>query len=162
MDVNDLRDNDPITLSLDKQRLDVGFIHAFLTTSTWAAGISQERVKMSVDNSLCVGAYFDQRQIGFARLVTDFSTFGYLCDVFVDTAYRGRGIGRRLAEALLVVPEVRTLRRILLATTTAPLLYESLGFTPVNRPNYLWQLHRPHIYSEGDCGVDQALGPCRT
>lgn len=139
-------DSGNFTLSLDKSRLDLAVIHAFLSTSTWAAGISRDRVEVSIANSLCVGAYDGHRQVGFARLVTDFATFGYLCDVFVDEAYRGHGLGRRLSEALLEVPEVQSLRRILLATTTAPWLYEKLGFTPVNQPNYLWQIHRPDVY----------------
>lgn len=137
---------DDLSLSLDKTRLDIAFIHAFLSTSSWVAGISRERVEASIANSLSVGAYHAQRQVGFARLVTDLATFGYLCDVFVDPGYRGLGLGRRLSEALLAVPEVQSLRRILLATTTAPWLYEKLGFTPVNQPNYLWQLHRPNVY----------------
>ncbi|PVZ11395.1 MULTISPECIES: GNAT family N-acetyltransferase [unclassified Pseudomonas] len=143
-----ITETDTITLTLDKARLDITFVHAFLTTSTWAAGISRDRVETSIANSLCVGAYDGAQQVGFARLVTDFATFGYLCDVFVDEAYRGRGLGRRLSETLLEVPEVRSLRRILLATTTAPWLYEKIGFTPVNRPNYLWQLHRPDVYTQ--------------
>lgn len=143
-----ITETDTITLTLDKARLDITFVHAFLTTSTWAAGISRDRVETSIANSLCVGAYDGAQQVGFARLVTDFATFGYLCDVFVDEAYRGRGLGRQLSETLLEVPEVRSLRRILLATTTAPWLYEKIGFTPVNRPNYLWQLHRPDVYTQ--------------
>ncbi|KTB60227.1 GNAT family N-acetyltransferase [Pseudomonas syringae] len=140
-------DSGVIQLSLDKDLLDIAFIHAFLTTSSWAAGISIDRVHTSIANSLCVGAFDGQQQVGFARLVTDFATFGYLCDVFVDAQYRGQGLGRRLSEALLGVPEVQSLRRILLATTTAPWLYEKLDFTPVNKPNYIWQLHRPDVYS---------------
>ncbi|MBD1601121.1 GNAT family N-acetyltransferase [Pseudomonas typographi] len=136
-----------IALSLEKGRLDITFIHTFLSTSSWAAGISRGRVETSIANSLCAGAYDGQQQVGFARLVTDFATFGYLCDVFVGARYRGLGLGRRLSETLLGVPEAQSLRRILLATTTAPWLYEKLGFTPVNQPNYLWQVHRPDIYS---------------
>ncbi|WP_263264723.1 GNAT family N-acetyltransferase [Pseudomonas sp. RIT-PI-S] len=136
-----------ITLTVDKEQLDIEFIHSFLTTSSWAAGISRERVEKSIANSLCVGAFHGRRQVGFARLVTDFATFGYLCDVFVDAQYRGLGLGRRLSSALLDLPEVQTMRRILLATTTAPWLYEKLGFTAVNQPNLLWQVHRPGIYS---------------
>ncbi|MBD1555153.1 GNAT family N-acetyltransferase [Pseudomonas typographi] len=136
-----------IALSLEKGRLDITFIHTFLSTSSWAAGISRDRVETSIANSLCAGAYDGQQQVGFARLVTDFATFGYLCDVFVGARYRGLGLGRRLSETLLGVPEAQSLRRILLATTTAPWLYEKLGFTPVNQPNYLWQVHRPDIYS---------------
>lgn len=143
-----ITETDTITLTLDNTRLDIPYVHGYLTTSTWAAGISRERVETSINNSLCVGAYDGNKQVGFARLVTDYATFGYLCDVFVDEAYRGRGLGRRLSETLLEVPEVRSLRRILLATTTAPWLYEKIGFTPVNRPNYLWQLHRPDVYAQ--------------
>ncbi|MBY5930696.1 GNAT family N-acetyltransferase [Halomonas sp. DP8Y7-3] len=160
--------SDAIVISLEKARLDVAFVHAFLTTSSWAAGISLARVSTSIDHSLCAGAYLGTQQVGFARLVTDFATFGYLCDVFVDSHHRGQGLGKRLTLALLNSPEVNgsevncpevncpgehstevaPLRRILLATSSASWLYEGLGFTPVNQPNYLWQRYRPDAYSE--------------
>ncbi|WP_206542505.1 GNAT family N-acetyltransferase [Pseudomonas sp. TTU2014-080ASC] len=82
------------SLSSDKTLLDLDFIHGFLTQSTWAKGISRDRVKLSIENSLCMGLYQHGQQIGFARLVTDTATFAYLCDVFVDPSSQGRGLGR--------------------------------------------------------------------
>ncbi|WXL25758.1 GNAT family N-acetyltransferase [Ectopseudomonas mendocina] len=134
------------SLDADKSRLDLDVIHGFLTHSTWAKGISRERVKLSIDNSLCLGLYHHEQQIGFARLVTDAATFAYLCDVFVDPAYQGKGLGRWLSEGMLARPEACGLRRIMLATTTAPWLYEKMGFEPVNQPNYIWHQFRPDIY----------------
>ncbi len=71
--------HDNYVISTDKSLLDLQFVHAFLTRSTWAKGIEQQIVNDSVDNSLCFGLYLENKQIGFARLVTDFATFGYLC-----------------------------------------------------------------------------------
>ncbi|MCU1717212.1 GNAT family N-acetyltransferase [Pseudomonas sp. 5P_3.1_Bac2] len=135
-------------LSLDKTSLDLDVIHALLSESRWAAGISRERVQRSIDHSLCVGLYHEQRQVGFARLVTDYATFGYLCDVIIASAHQGQGLGRWLCAALLAEPDVQQLRRILLATSTAGWLYEKLGFTAVNQPDFIWQLHRPDIYQQ--------------
>jgi N-acetylglutamate synthase-like GNAT family acetyltransferase len=133
-------------LNADKRLLDLDFIHGFLVQSTWAKGITRDRVQLSIDNSLCMGVYHHERQVGFARLVTDFATFGYLCDVFVDEQYQGKGLGRWVSEGILAGPETEQLRRIILATTTAPWLYEKMGFVPVNQPNYIWQVFRSDIY----------------
>lgn len=135
-------------LSLDKTRLDLDVTHALLSHSTWAAGISRERVQRSIDNSLCMGLYHGQDQIGFARLVTDYATFGYLCDVIITKKHQGQGLGRWLCAALLAVPDVQQLRRILLATSSAGWLYEKLGFTAINQPDLIWQVHRPDIYRQ--------------
>jgi N-acetylglutamate synthase-like GNAT family acetyltransferase len=135
-------------LSLDKTRLDLAVIHALLSESTWAAGISRERVQRSVEHSLCMGLYHGQEQVGFARLVTDYATFGYLCDVIIANEHQGQGLGRWLCATLLAGPDVQQLRRILLATSTAGWLYEKLGFTEINQPDLIWQVHRPDIYQQ--------------
>ena len=135
-------------IDTDKSELDVTFTHAFLTTSSWASGISQERVQLSIDNSLCFGLYHHRQQIGFARLVTDYATFGYLCDVFVVPDYRGQGLARWLMDCTLEHPMLQGLRRIMLVTGTAPWLYQKVGYEALNRQDYVWHIVRPDIYRQ--------------
>ena len=125
-----------VEISTDVARLDLHFIHAFLSGSSyWARGRSRELVERSVRGSLCFGAYARERQLGFARVVTDRATFAWLCDVFVDPAHRGVGVGKRLVEAVVAHPELSALRRIVLATRDAHGLYErSGGFAPLANP----------------------------
>ncbi|WP_038902433.1 GNAT family N-acetyltransferase [Dickeya dadantii] len=134
-------------VSTDPQRLELDIIHGYLTTSSWAEGIDRETVALSVANSLCFGLYHQARQIGFARMVTDFATFGYLCDVFVLPAHQGAGLGRFLVECTVNHPRLQRLRRQLLLTSTAPWLYQKVGYEPVNRQDYAWTFVRKDIYN---------------
>ena len=133
----------------DRDRLDRVLIHRFLGESYWAAGIPVELVDRAIDHSLCFGAYVDAAQVGFARLVTDYATFGYLADVFVLPEWRGQGIARRLVAAAMAHPDVAGLRRIMLATRDAHALYAGFGFVPVSDSKPLMQIHRPGIYQAG-------------
>lgn len=133
-------------ISTDKNKLDLAAIHRYLTTSTWAAGIDEETVYASVQNSLNFGLYHQGEQIGFARLITDYATFAYLCDVYVLDEYQGNGLARWLMECIHAHPVFARLRRITLFTSTAPWLYEKFGYQPVNQPNYAWTITRPDIY----------------
>jgi GNAT superfamily N-acetyltransferase len=121
-----------VVIRTEPERLDVDAIHAFLTRSYWAKGVSRERVARSLEGSLCFGAFDGERQIGFARVVTDRVTFGYLCDVYVLEEHRGRGLGKRLVEAVRAHPDLRGLRRLLLKTRDAHGLYEQFGFERVS------------------------------
>lgn len=133
-------------ISTDKNKLDLAAIHRYLTTSTWAAGIDEETVYASVQNSLNFGLYHQGVQIGFARLITDYATFAYLCDVYVLDEYQGNGLARWLMVCIHAHPVFARLRRITLFTSTAPWLYEKFGYQPVNQPNYAWTITRPDIY----------------
>lgn len=136
-----------IEISCDKTRLDVPLIHAFLTKeSTWAVGISQALVQKALDNSLCFGAYENDKQIGFARVVTDYATFGYLCDVLVPLEHRGRGISRLLMDAVMAHPDLQGLRRFTLVTSTAAPLYAKYGWTPLHAPAAHMERFDPDIY----------------
>lgn len=116
-------------ISTDRGRLDVGLVHGFLSgDSYWARGVSREVVERSMEHSLCFGAYARGEQVGFARAVTDRATFGWLADVFVVPAHRGRGVGRMLVEAALAHPDLQSLRRWVLATADAQDVYRALGF----------------------------------
>ena len=125
------------TISTDKTKLDVGMIHHFLyTTAHWAAGRPMSIVRKSIENSLCFGLYAGAEQIGFARLVTDGATVGWICDMFILPAHRGTGLGRWLVECMMDHPEIRDLRRILLNTRDAHDLYmKYAGFRPLLSPD---------------------------
>lgn len=137
----------PYLISTDKEKSDQKAIHEYLTRSTWAAGIDINTVAVSIQNSLTFGVYDGASQIGFARLITDYATFAYLCDVYILEEYQGKGLSRWLMASVHDHPVFIKLRRILLCTTTAPWLYEKFGYEPVNRENYIWSINRPDIYT---------------
>lgn len=127
---------DGYTLSSDKARLDVESIHAFLSErSYWAQGRSREVVERTIETSLCFGIYAQQELVAFARVVTDYATFGWVCDVFVLESHRGCGLGKWLIEAVVRHPELQGLKRLLLATRDAQGLYREYGgFAPLQAP----------------------------
>lgn len=133
--------------SADASRLDVSKIHSWLGTTYWARHIPRDVVERAIAGSDCFGVYDGERQVAFARLVTDRATFAYLCDVYVDEEYRGRGIGRWLTETIQAQPEYQDLRRWMLVTRDAHSLYEKLGWTQVPEPSRMMQRHDPDIYS---------------
>lgn len=136
-------------ISTEKTMLDAKAIHALLNQTYWAKGISEELVGIAIANSICCGAYSSNgEQIGFARLVTDLATFGYLCDVVVAEQWRGMGIGKSLTAALLDQPFATKLRRIVLATKDAHTIYAPFGFQPLVSPASYMEIYRPEIYCQ--------------
>jgi GNAT superfamily N-acetyltransferase len=134
-----------IEISNDNNRLDVPMIHAFLANeSYWVPGISRQSVEKSIDNSLCFGAYSGDRQVAFARVVTDYVRFAHLLDVFVLKEFRGRGLGKRLMDSILSHPELRTIMRFTLGTQDAHGLYAQFGFTAPANPERQMELLRPN------------------
>ena len=123
-------------ISTDPSLLDLDVVHGYLQRSYWAAERPLETVKRSVEGSLNFGLYRanDRRQVGFARVVTDFATFAWLCDVFIDEAHRGQGLGVWLMETVAEHPELRCMRLWMLGTRDAHGLYEKIGFTPLSAP----------------------------
>jgi len=134
--------------STDKAKLDVACIHNFLKKSYWAKGVPADVIKKSIDNSLCFGVYRHEQQVGFARLITDYATFAYLADVFVDEKYRGRGVSKGLMQFILSLEFIGGLRRLMLATLDAHGLYQQFGFKPLQHPDRFLEVHRPDIYSK--------------
>jgi GNAT superfamily N-acetyltransferase len=133
-------------VSTDAARLDVKAIHAFLAGTYWSPGIPIAIVERAIENSVCVGAYLDARQIGFARMVTDKATFAYLADVYVLEEHRGNGLSKRMVEGLLQLQELQGLRRMMLATRDAHALYEKFGFKALATPARFMELHNPNAY----------------
>jgi GNAT superfamily N-acetyltransferase len=134
--------------STDKRKLNLNYVHQFLTNSYWAKGISVDLVEQSIKNSLCFGIYEGNKQVGFARVITDYTTFAYLADVFVDEAYRGKGLSKILMTFIFSFEEFKKLRRFSLATLDAHGLYAQFGFTPLKSPDRFMELHQPDIYQK--------------
>ena len=142
---------DGFTISTDPARQDVDAVHAYLSRSYWAEGIPKEVVAKSMRGSLCFGLFgLDQAQIGFARVITDRSTFAYLCDVYVLEDHRGSGLGKWLIEVVTLHPILRQVRRFLLATRDAHSLYGPFGFTPLRAPDRFMEIFRPDAYADPD------------
>lgn len=134
---------DAYSISTDKARLDAELIHEYLSRrSYWAEGRSLEVVRRSIEHSLCFGVYRGEKQVGFARVVTDYATFGWLCDVFILESHRGRGLGKRLVERVAEEPDLRGLAIFVLATRDAHRLYrEHGGFELLDSPER-WMIKR--------------------
>ncbi len=119
----------------DRNLVDIKAVHHYLSTqSYWAKNIPFDIVKKSIENALCFGIYKDQQQVGFARWVTDKATFAYLCDVYVEEAYRGLGLSKKLMSFMLFHSDLQGLRRYHLATLDAHGLYEQFGFKSIENP----------------------------
>lgn len=130
-------------ISMDKTKMNVVFIHDYLCNhSYWAKDRSIEMVMKSMENSLCFGAFTTQgKQIAFARLVTDYVVFAWLMDVFVDDTFRGKGIGKKLIEYILSLPELQNVNGIGLRTSDAHGLYQKFGFKEIEDTN-TWMLRK--------------------
>ena len=145
------------SINTDKSKMDIDFIHGFLTRSYWAEGITKEIVMKSINGALCFGVFHGSppslatadRQVGFARMVTDEATFAYLADVFIIEDHRGKGLSKWLMETILSYPGLQGLRRMLLATRDAHGLYTQFGFTPLTNPERWMQIHNPDVYKRG-------------
>lgn len=138
------------TITTDPAKLDLDVIYDFLSRSYWAAGVPVEVVKRSIENSTCFGLFEGDRQIGFARVITDRATFAYLADVFVLEQHRGEGLGKWLVSVIGSHPDLRGLRRWMLATRDAHGLYETVGFLPLKNPERWMEKHDPEVYKRAD------------
>lgn len=135
-------------ISTDKAELDVPLIHDFLSEHTyWARGIPLTLVQRSIEHSLCFGGFLGQSQIAFARVISDFSTFANLVDVFVLPEHRGKGYSKALMDSVFAHPQLQGLRRFMLATGDAHGLYAQYGFTAPLYPQSLMERYFPGIYT---------------
>ena len=125
---------DNFTISTDPVRLDIDSIADMLTRAYWAQGRTREMIARYVQHSLVFGLYHDNQQIGLARVVSDYTTFAWLCDVFIHEDYRGKGLGKWLMETVHNHPDLQGLRRWILATRDAHGLYGQFGWTLLDHP----------------------------
>lgn len=132
-------------ISTDKNKIDIDYVHGVLSQSYWSPGVPIQVVKKAIKGSLCFGVYYRDKQVGYARMITDKATFAYLADVFIDENYQGNGLGKWLVETILAHPQLQGLRRILLATKDAHKLYEQYGFTSINNPER-YMVYNPSAY----------------
>lgn len=123
-----------IEISTDKNKLQIEIIHKFLTNSYWAKGRTIDDVKTSIENCLCYGVYFDKKQIGFARIATDYVVFAYLMDVFILPEYQGNGYSKQLMKAISEAPQLASCKVWMLKTADAHGLYKQFGFTELKYP----------------------------
>jgi GNAT superfamily N-acetyltransferase len=145
---------DGFLISTDPARLDLDVIHDFLANEAyWSPGVAREKVARAMRHSLCFGVYALEaagaRQVGFARVISDFTTFAYVADVFIVRPYRGQELGKWLVQCMLSHPELQGLRKWTLNTRDAHGLYEQFGFAPNPQPeNHL--LFRPDAVIRSD------------
>ena len=137
---------DGFTISTEKEKLDIDLIHSFLNRTYWAEGISKEVIRRSIEGSLCFGVFGNDKQIGFARMITDKATFAYLADVFIIEEYRGRGLSKWLMEVIMSHPDLQGLRRMILVTKDAHGLYKQFGFTPLINVDRWMHILDPDVY----------------
>lgn len=140
---------DNYCISTDRTKLDMNAIHNFLSTqSYWCPNIPFEKVKKSIENSLNFGLYFKDQQIGFARIISDFSTVAYLADVYVLPEHRGKGLSKWMMQVIMSHPELQGLRRWMLLTADAHGLYKQFGWTQVANPDRYMELHNKNVYQK--------------
>jgi GNAT superfamily N-acetyltransferase len=135
-------------ISTDPTRLDIGAMHAYLTRSYWSPGIPFATVERAARHSLCFGLYEKSsgKQVGLSRVVTDYATFAYLCDVYVLEDHRGRGLGKFMMSAVMAHPALTGARRTMLGTRDAHGLYAQYGFRAPPDDGVLMQILRPDMY----------------
>ena len=139
--------HDSYLISDDPSRIDVDAVHQYLERSYWAEGIPRETVARAIAHSLCIGIYAPTAgQVGLVRVVTDFTTFAYLCDVYVLEPHRGRGLSKAALQLLLTHPRLQGLRRMQLVTQDAQGLYAKFGFSVVKDPERHMEKRAPHAY----------------
>lgn len=142
---------DEYSISTDRGRLDIPYIHGWLSErSYWAGGIPLETVERSLQGSVCFGVYEGEKQVGFARVVTDGATFGYLADVFIDEGQRGKGLSKWMMDVIMSHPDLQGFRTWMLQTMDAHGLYSRSGFKAHEHPGRVMIKSVPDIYRKGD------------
>lgn len=148
--------NKEYNISTDKAKLNIHIIHDFISNhSYWGKGRSFDVVKKSIDNSMSFGVYYKNEMIGFARVVTDYATFGWIADVFILPDHQGKGLSKWLMEIILSHPELKAFRRWVLATKDAHELYRKFGFRQLNKPNRWMERPDPDMKESPDYWINE-------
>jgi GNAT superfamily N-acetyltransferase len=133
-------------ITSDPAHIDLQAAHAFLSKTYWSLGIPIETLARAVENSICFAARYQNAQVGFARVITDRATFGYLADVYVLEEHRGKGVSKKIMGAVVSHPDLQGLRRFLLATRDAHSLYTQFGFKPLAAPDRMMEILNSNVY----------------
>ena len=149
---------DAYRISTDPALIDLDVVHGYLSRSYWSAGVAREVVASSIEHSLCFGIYTADAQVGFARVITDYATIGYLADVFVLEEHRGRKLAVWLVETIMAHPLLQNFRVWRLGTRDAHTLYEKVGFRPLAHPDRMMEKVSPDLYA-GDETLDRNALP---
>ena len=138
---------DGFCISTERARLDIKEIHRFLSTQAyWSLNIPFSKVEEAVTHSLNFGLYYNKRQIGYARVISDFASIAYLGDVYVLQDFRGRGLSKWLMKTIMEYPELQGMRRWILSTADAHGLYKQFGWVPVAYPERWMEVHNREVY----------------
>jgi GNAT superfamily N-acetyltransferase len=140
--------NSQYTVSTNTARFDVEMIYRFLTNCYWAEGVTREIVLRSIENAVCFGVFDGDKQVGFARVITDRATYAYIGDVFILESHRGRGLSKLLMTAVMEHPELQGFRRWSLVTNDAHGLYQQFGFKPPANPQRYMEIINPAVYKD--------------
>lgn len=117
------------TLTATKKNLDLTYVYNLLCVpSRYSTGLPSERFPLVIKNSVCFGVFHQGKQVGFARVITDFSEFASLWDVFIDEEHRSKGVGKQLMKYVLEHPRLKGIFRWFLMTEDAHGLYQKYGF----------------------------------
>lgn len=142
-------------ITTDPAAVDLDAVHAYLSRSYWSEGIPRELVARAIAGSIPFSVFEGDRQVGFARVITDRATFAYLADVYILEPYQGRGLGTWLVETIMAHPELQGLRRWSLVTRDAHALYAPVGFTPLAAPERYMEIARPGLYRVTAISTDE-------
>ncbi|MEO9894396.1 GNAT family N-acetyltransferase [Aurantibacter sp.] len=136
------------TISTDINKLELSKIHNYLANEAdWSANIPIDTLAISIENSLNFGLFFENKQIGFARIISDYATIAYLGDVYILEEFRGNGLSKWLMSEVMAHPKLQGLRRWILLTDTAEWLYKKFGFTALPKPEVYMEKHNPNVYN---------------
>lgn len=150
MDNSQIFRKDEFLITTDKDKMDIKEIHRYLSKeSYWAKNIPFQRVEKSVENSFNFGVFKDDKQIGYAKIITDFSTIAYLGDVYILENYRGLGLSKWLMESIMSHPDLQGLRRWILLTADAHELYKKYNWTPISAPEKWMECVTKDVYKNG-------------
>jgi len=146
---------DDFIITTDKSKLDTNVIHDFLSNhSYWSRNIPLEKVKTAFDNSLNFGLFHNSRQVGYARVISDFSQIAYLADVFIVEEYRGRGLSKWLMQTIMSHPNLQGLRKWVLLTKDAHELYKKFGWQPISYPDKWMEKVNPDFGNDSVKSID--------
>lgn len=142
--ITEIKKND-FLISTNRSKMQLDVIHQFLSNSYWAKGTTLEHVEISIQNSLCFGVFHENKQIGFARVISDFVSFAYLKDVFILEEFRGLGLSKWLLETILNLPELKLVKCWMLKTADAHALYSQFGFSKPLKPEMIMEFYPRQI-----------------